>query len=114
MLLCEVVLCVSVIMGSESSKQAGAVEKRPPGSEALSSHYREGRPDNNGDIMRAGDRLSFSKWKMGRICSVPITTGSQPLIGPWPVLKRTALTALIEEKQMPGLFAFRKKAPLCF
>ncbi|KAK1900215.1 Potassium-activated aldehyde dehydrogenase mitochondrial [Dissostichus eleginoides] len=45
----------------ESSKQAGAVEKRSPGSEALSCHYREGRPDNNGDIMRAGDRLSFSK-----------------------------------------------------
>lgn len=68
---CEVVLCVSVITGSESSKQAGAVEKRPPGSRALSSHYREGRPDNNGDIMRARDRLSFSKWETGRVCSVP-------------------------------------------
>lgn len=58
-------------MGTESSKQAGAVEKRTPGSEALSCHYREGRADNNGDIMRAGDRLSFSKWKMVGICSIP-------------------------------------------
>lgn len=28
-----------------------------------------------------------------------ITTGSQPLIGPWPVLKRTALTAFVEENR---------------
>lgn len=70
--VCEVVLCVSIIMGSESSKQAGAVEKRPPGSQALSCHYRQGRPDNNGDIMRAGDRLSpFISGRWGRICSVP-------------------------------------------
>ena len=68
---CEAVLCVSIIMGTESSVQAGAVEKRPPGREALSCHYREGRPANNGDIMRAGDRLSFSKWEMVRICGIP-------------------------------------------
>lgn len=66
----EIVLCVSIIMGSESSRQAGAAEKRPPGSEALFCHYQEGRPDNNGDIMRAGDRLSFSKWETVRICGV--------------------------------------------
>ncbi|KAE8295017.1 hypothetical protein D5F01_LYC05940 [Larimichthys crocea] len=62
-------------MGTESSKQAGAVEKRTPGSEALSCHYQEGRADNNGDIMRAGDRLSFSKWKMVGICKKPLPQG---------------------------------------
>ncbi|KAI3354052.1 hypothetical protein L3Q82_018609, partial [Scortum barcoo] len=65
----------------ESSKQAGAVEKRPPGSEALSCHHWEGRPDNNGDIMRAGDRPFLFKVEDGENLQGPITTGSQqPLI----------------------------------
>lgn len=96
-------------MGSESSKQAGADEKRPPGSEALSCHYWEGRPDNNGDIMRAGDRPFLFKVEDGENLQYPITTGSQPLIGPWPVLKRTALTALVEENRYQCCLPSEKK-----
>lgn len=39
----------------------------------------------------------------------PITTGSQPLIGPWPVLKRTALTALSKKRDARAVSLQKKK-----
>lgn len=106
---CEVVLCVSVIMGTESSEQAGAVEKRPRGSEALSCHYWEGRPDNNGDIMRAADRLPFSKMVGGQEGSFAVSHHNRLTAIDWSLacLKKRSFNCSCRGKQMPAVFVFR-------
>lgn len=85
-------------MGSESGKQAGAVEKRPPGSKACPVTTRR-----DGQIIIEtswGQEIGFPfQSGDGENLQCPITTDSHPLIGPWPVLKRTALTALVEENR---------------